>query len=244
MGYTLEIVALAMSEVVHGVGVPLVACADMWNVKNTINQWVAEQHVGVSHVDLGAQNKCPWFALSAVHELEEFQILLNRTITEWAVGTGTRGGSLLLSNDLCALLVNIGTALLDQPNGKIPKFLEIVAGIVDVCPLESQPLDIVLNTLDIFRIFLDGVCVVETEVTDAAVFLGQTEVDGDGLGVAYMQVTVGLGWEACLQATAVLPCFQVFSHNLLYEAATLRIRAHGSLLLVLIECFLCHKCMV
>ena len=218
MGYTLEIVALAVSEIVHGVGVPLVASADMRNVKNTINQWVAEQHVGVSHVDLGAQHKCSRLAFTAVHKLEELQILLNRTITEWAVGTWTCGGSLLLSNDLCTLLVNIGTALLDQPNGKIPKLLEIVAGIVDVSPLETKPLDIVLDALDIFCILLNGVGVIEAQITCTTIFLGKSEIDSNSLGVSDVQIAIWLWWETGLQSTSVLTLSQIIDHLLLNEA--------------------------
>ena len=69
------------------------------------------------------------------------------------------------------MLVDVGAALLDEPYGKVPQLLEIVAGIVNVGPLESQPLDVVLDALDVFGILFDGVCVVETEVTGAAIFL-------------------------------------------------------------------------
>ncbi len=60
-----------MGEVVHGVGIPFVACTDMGNVENTINKWVAEQHIGMSHVNLGAKYQCAGFALTAVHEFEQ-----------------------------------------------------------------------------------------------------------------------------------------------------------------------------
>ena len=198
MSNSLEVVALTMGEVVHGIGVPLIARTDMWDIEHTIDQRVTEQHVGVSHVDLCAQHQCTGLALAAVHKLEQLQVLLDRTITERTVCTWTGGRSLLLGNNLRTLFVNIGTALFDKPYGKVPELLKVVTGIIHIGPLESEPLDIVLDTLDIFRIFLDRVGVVETEIAGAAIFLGQTEVDGDSLGMTDVQIAIGLWWKTRL----------------------------------------------
>ena len=160
-----------MGEVVHGVGIPLVASADVGDVEYTIDEWVAEQHVGVSHVDLGTQYECAWFALTAIHELEQLEVFLNGTIAVWAVGTWASGGTLLLGNNLGALFVDISASLLDEPYGKVPELLEVVAGIVDIGPLKAQPLDIVLDALDVFCVLLDGVCIVEAQVALTAVLL-------------------------------------------------------------------------
>ena len=219
MGYALKIVALTMGEIVHWVSIPLIAGTDMGDVEYAVDEWIAEQHVRVSHVDLGTQYKCSWFALSAVHELEEFEILLNRTIAEWAIGTRACGCTLLLCNDLCALLVNIGTSLLYEPYGKVPKLLEIVAGVVNVCPLEAKPLDIVLDTLDIFGILLYWVCVVETQVALTAIFLGKSEVDSNSLGMTDVQIAVWLWWETGLHSASVLTFCQIIDHFLLNEAS-------------------------
>ena len=85
-------------------------------------------------------------------------------------------------------------------------------------PLEAQPLDVVLYVLNEFCILLHGVCVVEAQVTFATIFLGQSEVDGDGFCVAYVQVTIGLGREARLQTAAVFTGCQVVNHFLFHEA--------------------------
>ena len=170
-----------MGEVVHGVGIPLVTCTDMGDVQHTVDQRITEEHIRMCHIDLGTEYEGAWLTLATVHEVEELQVLLDRTVTERTVGTWTGCRSLLLSNDLRTLLIHISPALFDQPYGKIPEFLEVVAGIIDVSPLEPQPLDVILDALDILCIFLDGVGIVETEVTDTTVFLGQAEVDGNGL---------------------------------------------------------------
>ena len=120
VGDTFQIIALSVGKVVHGIGIPLVASTDMGDVQHTIDQRVAEQHVGMRHVDLCPQHECSGFAFATVHELEEFQVLLDRTVAERTVGTWTGGGAFLLGNHLGTLLVDIGTSLLDEPYGEVP----------------------------------------------------------------------------------------------------------------------------
>ena len=205
----------------------------MGDVQHAINQWIAEEHVRMRHVDLSTKHQCAWLALTAIHEFKQLQVFLHRAIAEWAVSTRTGGGTLLLGNHLCTLLVHIGTSLLDEPYGKVPKLLEVIAGVVDVSPLESQPLDIVLDALDVFSILLDGVGVVETKVALTIVFLGQPEVDGDSLGVSDVQIAIGLWWETGLHSASVLTLCQVVDHLLFNEA-------NGLPVLTFIQYFLFH----
>ena len=198
MSNPFKVVALSMREIVHRISIPLVSCLDVGDVQNTIDQRVAEQHVRMGHVDLGTQYECSRFALATVHILEESQVLLNRAIAIGTVGARTGRRTFLLGDDLRTLLVDICSALFDEPDGKVPQLLEVVAGIVDICPLESQPLDIVLDTLDILCIFFDRVGVVEAEVANTAIFLGESEVNGNSLGMADVQVSVWLWWESRL----------------------------------------------
>ena len=190
----------------------------MGDVQHTVDQRIAEQHVRMGHVDLRTQHEGARLTLAAVHILEELEVLLDGSVAIGTVCTRRSGRTFLLGNHLGTLLVDIGASLLDEPHGKVPEFLEIVAGIVDVGPLEAKPLDVVLDTLDIFGVFLDGIRIVETEVTLTTVFLGQTEVDGDGLGVSDVQIAVGLRWETGLEPAAVLTFGEVVDHLLFDEA--------------------------
>jgi hypothetical protein len=57
--------------------------------------------------------------------------------------------------------------------------------------------------VDVLLLFLLGVGVVEAQVADAAVVLRQAEVQADALGMADVQVAVGLGREAGADAGRV-----------------------------------------
>ena len=181
----------------------------------------------MAHVDLGAQDVCARCSLATVHELKQAQVLLHRTVAERTVGARTGGGAFLLCDDLCALFVDIGTALLDEPHGKVPEFLEVVAGVIDIRPFESEPLDVVLDVLDVFGVLLDGVGVVEAQVADAAIALSDAEVHGNGFGMTDMKVAVGLRRESCLQSSAVLAFRQVFLYLLFYEVETSFLNVHA-----------------
>ena len=100
MGDSLEVVALSVREIVHRVGVPLVAGTDMGDVEHTVDQRVAEQHVRMGHINLGAKYQRAWFAFAAVHELKEAQVLFDGTVAERTVGSRAGRRTLLLGDDL------------------------------------------------------------------------------------------------------------------------------------------------
>ena len=164
VGHSFEVIALPMREVIHGIGVPLVACTDMRDVHHSIEQRIAEEHVGMCHIYLGPQHQSARSGLTAVHELEKAQVLLHRSVAEGAVGACLCGGTLLLGYHLGALFIYIGTSLTDEPHCKVPQLLEVVAGIIHMVPLETQPADVVLDAFDVFGILLHGVGIVEAEV--------------------------------------------------------------------------------
>ena len=172
----------------------------------------------VGHIQLGTQHHRTLYGFSGVHLFEQSQVLLNGAV---AVRTGASWlcwCTLLLGNLLRGLLVDVCQAVLDEPYGKIPQLLEVVAGIVDVLPMETEPLDVAHDVLYVFRILLRGVGIVETQIADTAELLSHTKVHADGLGVPDVNIAVGLWWETCLNASTVLTCFQVFLYKLFYEA--------------------------
>ena len=93
--------------------------------------------------------------------------------------------------------VDVGQAAADQLLGVLIEPLVVVRGVVlAVVPVEAEPADVVLDGVDVLDVFLDRVGVVEAQVAVAAVLGRDAEVEADGLGVADVQVAVGLGREA------------------------------------------------
>ena len=84
-------------------------------------------------------------------------------------------------------------ARLDQGLCELIELLEVVACKVVVCtPVESEPAHRCLDGIHILLVFFGGVGVVESQVAAALIAGGQAEVQADGLGMAVVQVAVGL----------------------------------------------------
>ena len=78
--------------------------------------------------------------------------------------------------------------------GPVIKPLEVIGCMVDRgAPVKTEPMDIPLNGVDVFLLFLDRVGVVKSQVALARELLGDTEIQADGLGVTDMQIAIGLG---------------------------------------------------
>src|SRR5690606_17050568 len=106
------------------------------------------------------------------------------------------------------LLVDVGVAGFHQGLCELVHVAEVVAGEIQVVvavglPVEAQPVHGVDDGIDVFLVFLLGVGVVEAQVAHAAVVARQPEVHADALGVADVQVAVGLGREAGADARRV-----------------------------------------
>jgi hypothetical protein len=76
---------------------------------------------------------------------------------------------------------------------------------------------IAFDGLHILHIFLLGIGVIETQVACATEFLGCPEVHDKSLGVAYVQVAVGLRRETGVEASAVFAGLQVILYDLLHK---------------------------
>ena len=207
---TLEVVTLSVGKVIHRIGMPLSACAVVRRVDDTIDNRITEVHVGVSHIQLGTQHHASFNSLWRVHQTEQSEVLLYGSVTVGRSNTWLCGCSFLCGNLFTALFVDICLTLFDQPNGKIPQPLEIVTGVIDVTPVESEPLDIVQDRVDIFRILLAGVCVIKAKVTYTVIMLCHTKVHAYSLGMSDMQITIRLWRETGLNPTVILSFCKIF----------------------------------
>ena len=215
--HPLEEVTLAVCEVVHWVHLPLAARAVVLLVDNAVDDGVAEVHVRVRHVDFCAQHHRALGQFARIHFFEQRQALLYGAVAVGARRARPCGRALLLGDLLARLFVHVSLALANEAYGEVPKLVEVVRGVVDVAPLEAQPLDVVLDGFHILRVLLLRVRVVEAEVAHAAELLSHAEVHADGLGMANVEVAVRFGREARLEAASVLAFFKVRNDDLFYK---------------------------
>ena len=90
-------------------------------------------------------------------------------------------------------VVGVGVAGLDQSLSERVELLEEVGGVeLAIHLVEAKPPHVVLNGVDEAHSPCSGSCR-RTAVAEAAVLGRQAEVDTDRLGVAQVQVAVGLG---------------------------------------------------
>jgi hypothetical protein len=69
--------------------------------------------------------------------------------------------------------------------------------VVEVLPpIEAEPAHVALDGVDVLLLLLGWVGVVEAQIAAAAELLRHAEVEADRLGVADVEIAVGLGWKA------------------------------------------------
>jgi len=144
------------------------------------------------------------FELALAHATEQVEVLFHAACAMRAVLAGLGQRAAMRADLLGTEIINVGLALLDQRDGELVELLEVVGCVELFIPLEAEPGDIGLDRVDILLLFLAGVGVVEAQVAQPVELLGQAEVGADRLGVADVQVAVGLGREAQMDATVVL----------------------------------------
>ncbi|CAM5192384.1 hypothetical protein CDEN61S_01506 [Castellaniella denitrificans] len=193
---------------VHGIDAPGVAGAVVGRVADAVEDRVAQVDVGRGHVDARAQGHAAVRELAGAHVAQQRQGFVGGAVAPGRVrarlGQRAAGGAHLVGR----LLVHVGVAGPHQGFGEAVQGLEVVAGVIAVFravprPVEAQPAHHVDDGVDVLVLFLFGIGVVEAQVADALVVARQAEVQADALGVADVQVAVGLGREAGADAGGV-----------------------------------------
>lgn len=164
----LDGVRLAMGEVIHRVDLPFVTRAVVIDMEDTVKDGIAQIQVGSGHVDFGAEDFFTIGELAVAHPGEEIEVLLHAAVAEGAffsrLGERAAGGADLLG----ILVIHVGFSLADEMLCPFVNLIE-VAGCKEkiIAPVKAEPADIVLDGVDVFRLFLAGVGVVESQVAAA-----------------------------------------------------------------------------
>ena len=196
MGDTLDGVRLAVGEVVRGVDAPRITRAWVRGVQDAVQHRVAEVDVARRHVDLRAQHTRAVGELARPHPREQVQALLDGAIAPRAGDARLGERPAVLADLVRGQVVDVRLAGADEVDGPVVELPEVVGGVVEVlAPVEAEPVHIRLDGIDVLLLLLGRVGVIEAQVATTAELLRDAEVQADRLGMADMQVAVGLRWE-------------------------------------------------
>ncbi|MCY1398408.1 hypothetical protein D9M71_134380 [compost metagenome] len=189
----LDGIRLAMGEVIARVDAPLVTGLVMVGMADAIEDRITQVHVRRSHIDLRAQRPAAIRELAGLHAGEQVEVLFHGAVAEGAVPARLGEGATVLAHFFRRQVADERLASLDQLDRPLMQLVEVAGGITNIAsPLETQPLHVALDGVDVLLVFLGRVGVVEAQVAVTAELLGQAEVQADRLGMADVQVTIGL----------------------------------------------------
>src|SRR5580698_8864972 len=114
----LNTVALSMCEIVHGIDTPFVAGAVMVLVFYTIHKRVAEEQVGMRHINFRTERFFTIFVLAAAHFFKETKIIFNTTVAEWTVCAWCYCRTLCCGYFFCREIIHISQAFFDKGHSK------------------------------------------------------------------------------------------------------------------------------
>jgi len=204
VGDLLDGIRLSVGPVIHGVDAPGCAGPGMGRAEDPVHDGITQVEVSRRHIDLRPEDARSVGIFPRPHPSEEIEVLLDRPapIRTFLPRFGQR--SPVLADLIGRQVADVGLPLPDERFGELVELLEIVRGVVfTVSPVEPQPFDVRLDGVDVFHVFLAGVGVVETEVAEPVVVLGDPEVEADGFGVADVEITVRFGREAGVHAPGI-----------------------------------------
>ena len=144
---------------------------------------------------------------------KQIQILFHRAIAIRAVFARLGQRAAILANFLGRQIVDVSLAILDQLDRPLVELIEIIRSVEEPVPVEAEPLHVGLDRVDVLGLFLLGIGVVEAQIRVSAEFVGQSEVEADRLGVADVQIAVGLGRKARLHPAVVFVGLQIVEND-------------------------------
>ena len=205
-----------VGEVVHRIDAPFVPRLMMRNVQDTVKRRVAHVDVRGCHVDLRAERAAAIRELAVLHAGEKVEVLLHAALAPGGVFAGLSQRAAVFAHLILCEIVHIGHALFDELHGKLIAGVEIFRTETQLVPVKAEPVDVVLDRVDVLHILLGGVCVVKAQVAFAAELFRHGKVDEQRFRMADVQIAVRLGREARLDVRQPL-LFNVLLDEFLNE---------------------------
>ena len=172
-------------------------------ILDAVDGGVAQVDVRGRHVNLRAQDTGTLGKLAVLHAQEEIHVLLGRAVTVRGVFARLGQRAAVFANLLLGEVIDVRQPAADEVERKLVNLIVLLGRIIHIGVVETEPVDIVLNRLDEFFLFLGGVCIVKAEIANAAKAFSGQKIDGKRLYVTDMQIAVRFRREARLHPSAV-----------------------------------------
>src|ERR1700687_5357376 len=178
--------------------------------------------------DLRAKNPGAVGKLALAHPAKQVQALRHAPVAKRAVAPRALEAPAAFADLFNALVIDVCLSFADQPLGARVHLLEAVGSGVEIgAPVVTQPAQVLLNRLDLFRFFGRWIGVVKAQVRPAAILSGEAEVENDRFGMANVQKAIRLGREPGDHLTVVSSRSEIGFDDLSQEIGVARRRAHG-----------------
>ena len=188
----LQRVLNGVGKIVHRENAPLRALTVMVDIADTVEHRVAHIEIAGGKVDLGAQRAAALGELAVFHALKEVEVFLDAPVTIRRNG-GLADIAAVLLKLLGRQVTDISKTFFDQLHRILVVFFKIITAVIEaVAPVEAEPVDILLDGVDVFGILLGGVRVVHAQIADTAELFSRTEVDDQRLAMTDVKIAVGL----------------------------------------------------
>ena len=205
-----------MGKVVHRIDAPGISRTMMMGVGDAVDDRIAHDHIRRSHVDLRAQYLLSIGEFASLHTGKQIKVLLDTAVAVRAFLARLRQRAAVLLDLLSREVIHISQALLDELDRIVIELIEVVRGIIHaVLPREAEPMDVLLDGVDVLRILLRRIRIVEAQVAKAMIVLSQAEVQANGLCVTNMEIAIRLRWKARMNALRVFAILQVILNRIL-----------------------------
>ena len=153
---------------------------------DAIHRRIAQEHIGIGHVNLGAQHAGAFLKFAILHALKQIEVFLHGAIAIGAVHARLGERAAIDAHLLGRLIIDIRDAAADHIAGNLIQAVKEIGGKIQFIPFIAQPFDV----CDESGFLLGGIGIVKAQIALAAIFLGNAKIDAQCLGVADMQITI------------------------------------------------------
>ena len=170
----------------------------MWHIFDSVGNRVSHRGIRVLHIELESKHSFSFVIFSQSHCLELSQVFFNGSVSPWTL----KSSASIIRHFLLSLMADVSVSLFDQLNGEFVEIVKVLRGMSDLEGLVSQPVNILLDTVNVFHTFSLWVSIVETQVGLASVFGSKQEIESHSEGMSDMNIAVWFWRETSVNLSA------------------------------------------